>query len=143
MEWVRACSLAQPASPLLPECCRRASQPVPGPAELTISGNPRAVLVIRSYSPDFLPALHQLMPFPVGWAVTLPCDVGARLSVHGLAEPLLGSLLTLQILGSPAGAAHGFLHVLCSISPPVRESGTLEKKARICPHLEEATHPSY
>lgn len=53
MEWVKACSLAQP---------------VPGPAELTISGSLLLFWLLDPTGPDFLPAHHQLVPVPVGWA---------------------------------------------------------------------------
>lgn len=77
-EWVRAYSLvvgrvAQTASIYLalPECCGRAPQPLPGPVELTILGTLALCWLLDPTGPDFRPALHQLVPFPVGWADTL------------------------------------------------------------------------
>lgn len=62
-----------------------------------------------------------------------------------MAEPLSGSLLTAQILGSlyfsMLELAVGLC--MCSTSPPVRELGTLGKKAGMDPHLEEAIDSSW
>lgn len=98
--------MAQPAShlpgPAFPECCGRAPQPVPGPAALSDWGSLVLCWVLDPTGTDFLPVL-QLLPFPVGWADALCLRVWGLASVSmawTLNPTLLGSLLTIQILGS-------------------------------------------
>lgn len=141
MEWVRACSLP----PIHP--APRAPQPVPGPAELSVSGSLTLCCLLDPTCPDYHPAHHQLVPFPVGWADAL-C-----LGMYGLSSVSMGLGRTparypfhCSDPGVPvffhAGTRCAFLHVLCSTSPPVSELGTLGKKARMDPHLEETTDSS-
>lgn len=77
---------------------------------------------------------------------SLPQDVWPCLGVPGLAEPLSGSLFTVQVLVSLCFSmlelGVGFCMSCAPTSPPVRELGTLEKKAKMDPHLEETIDSS-